>query len=99
MTLINGFSFRFVIRVIHGIPQGAEGGDYDGCESCKTWKLVSFITSEQCGFQTRRAFLLISDEKGGYLLIPKVKNPYTKAKPLSFHQEEAWPDFDYEDIE
>ena len=51
------------------------------------------------GFKRGEAFLLISDEKGGYLLIPKVKNPYTKAKPLSFHQEEAWPDFDYEDSE
>ena len=29
------------------------------------------------GFKRGEAFLLISDEKGGYLLIPKVKNPYT----------------------
>ncbi|NVO89075.1 transcription elongation factor GreAB [Lactobacillus rhamnosus] len=71
------------MRVIHGIPQGAEGGDY----------------ASSAGFKRGEAFLLISDEKGGYLLIPKVKNPYTKAKSLSFHQEEAWPDFDYEDIE
>ena len=62
-------------------------------------QMLALSLPSSAGFKRGEAFLLISDEKGGYLLIPKVKNPYTKAKSLSFHQEEAWPDFDYEDIE
>lgn len=59
----------------------------------------SLRRSSSAGAKRGEAFLLMLDEKGGYLLIPKVKNPYTKAKPLRAEEEEAWPDFDYEDIE
>lgn len=53
------------MRVIHGIPQRAEGGDYDvmDVKVVKRGNSLALLIPSSAGFKRGEAFLLISDEK------------------------------------